>query len=188
MSCRYGSVPFHNFWHCVDVAHTTFLMLNRVKRRTGITQLEMLALLTAAVCHDLEHPGMAPGSACACHTGSDKYGWLAGRPVRLGPPLPPLLGLQARPTSEGRCTAARAQQTDGQRPQPVPQRALTKLPIRPRACTGSVATSAASPDVGAAGPALALRAQRRRCRPPSSLGLPDGLAQRLTPAVPRAQA
>ena len=59
VSLRYNDVPYHNFWHCVDVAHSTFLSLLKTRRRTSVTQLEMLGLLTAAVCHDLEHPGTA---------------------------------------------------------------------------------------------------------------------------------
>ena len=57
MSLRYKDVPYHNFWHCVDVAHTTFLCLSKTRHRTAVTLQESLALLVAAVCHDLEHPG-----------------------------------------------------------------------------------------------------------------------------------
>ena len=57
VSLRYNSVPYHNFWHCVDVAHTAFLCLSKTRHRTAATLQESLALLIAAVCHDLEHPG-----------------------------------------------------------------------------------------------------------------------------------
>ena len=48
--------PYHNFQHCVDVAHATFLMLVGV--RHAVSDLECYALLLAALAHDLEHPGV----------------------------------------------------------------------------------------------------------------------------------
>ena len=58
-------MPYHNFWHCVDVAHTTFLCLSKTRHRTAVTLQESLALLIAAICHDLEHPG-ASASPITC--------------------------------------------------------------------------------------------------------------------------
>ncbi len=48
--------PYHNFQHCVDVTHATFMML--LGTRGAVTDLECYALLLAAVAHDLEHPGV----------------------------------------------------------------------------------------------------------------------------------
>jgi len=48
--------PYHNFQHCVDVTHATFLML--LGTRWAVTDLECYALLLAAVAHDFEHPGV----------------------------------------------------------------------------------------------------------------------------------
>ena len=47
---------YHNFHHCVDVTHATFLMLLGI--RGAVSDLECYALLLAAVAHDLEHPGV----------------------------------------------------------------------------------------------------------------------------------
>lgn len=48
--------PYHNFQHCVDVTHATFLMLAGI--RAAVSDLECYALLLAALAHDLEHPGV----------------------------------------------------------------------------------------------------------------------------------
>ena len=48
--------PYHNFQHCVDVTHATFLML--VGIRAAVSDIECYALLLAALAHDLEHPGV----------------------------------------------------------------------------------------------------------------------------------
>jgi len=48
--------PYHNFQHCVDVTHATFLML--VGIRDTVSDIECYALLLAALAHDLEHPGV----------------------------------------------------------------------------------------------------------------------------------
>ncbi len=52
----YSKNPYHNFQHCVDVTHATFLML--VGIRAAVSDLECYALLLAALAHDLEHPGV----------------------------------------------------------------------------------------------------------------------------------
>eukprot|EP00887_Chlorella_sp_A99_P004144 scaffold23.g4144.t1 len=61
----YQDVPYHNFWHCVDVTHTTFAMIQRISRkarggrgRVQMTGLEKFALMIAALSHDLDHPGL----------------------------------------------------------------------------------------------------------------------------------
>ena len=84
---------FHNFWHSVDVAQvcvllcqmpisphslgtaqTVFLFLTLFKGQRLLTKLEQFGLMVAALCHDLEHPGMTLAvqrgllihSACWC--------------------------------------------------------------------------------------------------------------------------
>lgn len=54
----YRDVPYHNFFHCVDVTHATYRFIALVGRAVGLTQAERLALMLAALCHDMEHPGM----------------------------------------------------------------------------------------------------------------------------------
>ncbi|EFN56311.1 hypothetical protein CHLNCDRAFT_10254, partial [Chlorella variabilis] len=51
-------VPYHNFQHCVDVTHTTFMFIKRVAHKVVLTELEKFALMVAAVSHDLDHPGV----------------------------------------------------------------------------------------------------------------------------------
>lgn len=51
-------MPYHNFWHCVDVTHTTFAMIQRISRKVQMTGLEKFALMIAALSHDLDHPGL----------------------------------------------------------------------------------------------------------------------------------
>jgi hypothetical protein len=48
---------YHNFHHCADVTHATFMMLAGI--RGAVSDLECYALLLAAVAHDLEHPGVS---------------------------------------------------------------------------------------------------------------------------------
>ena len=53
----YREVPYHNFFHCVDVTHATYRFIALVSRAVALTQAERLALMLAALCHDMEHPG-----------------------------------------------------------------------------------------------------------------------------------
>lgn len=51
--------PYHNVYHCVDVSHATFLMINMLKdSNANLSQLECFALMVAAVAHDVDHPGV----------------------------------------------------------------------------------------------------------------------------------
>ncbi|KAL4448605.1 hypothetical protein ABPG75_005824 [Micractinium tetrahymenae] len=58
VSTIYQSVPYHNFQHCVDVTHTTFMFIKRVGHKVALTGLERFALMAAAISHDLDHPGL----------------------------------------------------------------------------------------------------------------------------------
>jgi hypothetical protein len=68
----YREVPYHNFFHCVDVTHATFRFIKLMGNRARMTPVEKLSLMIAALCHDLDHPGeahcpnrlMALGTAC----------------------------------------------------------------------------------------------------------------------------
>ncbi len=53
----YRQVPYHNFFHCVDVTHATFRFIKLVGSRARMTPTEKLSLMIAALCHDLDHPG-----------------------------------------------------------------------------------------------------------------------------------
>ena len=48
--------PYHNFQHAVDVAHTVCFLAQKSGSLLEMTDKERLALVAAALCHDLEHP------------------------------------------------------------------------------------------------------------------------------------
>ena len=52
-----NDVPYHNFYHVADVAHTVYRMITLSESFICMSQLEKYALLLAAVCHDMDHPG-----------------------------------------------------------------------------------------------------------------------------------
>ncbi len=54
---QYRQVPYHNFFHCVDVTHATFRFIRLAGARARMTPTEKLSLMIAALCHDMDHPG-----------------------------------------------------------------------------------------------------------------------------------
>ena len=52
--------PFHNFLHAFNVLQTTNVFATAIQKETGnaIGKLELFALFVAALCHDLQHPGV----------------------------------------------------------------------------------------------------------------------------------
>ena len=53
---NYYDNPYHNFKHAVDVLQATFFFLKNIKNHS-FSPLYTLALLVAAYCHDIGHPG-----------------------------------------------------------------------------------------------------------------------------------
>jgi hypothetical protein len=53
----YRKNPYHNFGHAFDVAQMCFKMVYKTKAQDLLTELDMLALMLAAICHDVDHPG-----------------------------------------------------------------------------------------------------------------------------------
>uniref|UniRef100_T1HID7 Phosphodiesterase n=1 Tax=Rhodnius prolixus TaxID=13249 RepID=T1HID7_RHOPR len=51
----YRHIPYHNFEHAFNVAHTVYVIL--LNNLDEFTQLEKICMLIAAICHDLDHPG-----------------------------------------------------------------------------------------------------------------------------------
>eukprot|EP00160_Parvularia_atlantis_P013517 Unigene2892_Nuclearia_a/m.8917 Unigene2892_Nuclearia_a/g.8917 ORF Unigene2892_Nuclearia_a/g.8917 Unigene2892_Nuclearia_a/m.8917 type:complete len:432 (+) Unigene2892_Nuclearia_a:735-2030(+) len=49
--------PYHNFRHAFDVAQGVFMFLHHDDMRSHLSPVETLALIIAAVCHDVAHPG-----------------------------------------------------------------------------------------------------------------------------------
>ncbi|KAK6617424.1 hypothetical protein RUM43_014433 [Polyplax serrata] len=54
---NYNEVPFHNFRHCFCVAQMMYVMIWSVDIPNKMGDLDTLILLTACICHDLDHPG-----------------------------------------------------------------------------------------------------------------------------------
>jgi hypothetical protein len=55
---HYYDNPYHNFQHAFDVAQMCLLFLTKSELREYLTKNDILALLTAALCHDLCHPAL----------------------------------------------------------------------------------------------------------------------------------
>ena len=66
VASRYRDNPFHSFRHAFTVAHTAYLFLTRsALRRTRLrADVDVLALMLAALCHNLEHGGVTNAYLC----------------------------------------------------------------------------------------------------------------------------
>lgn len=58
ISRKYRQVPFHNFYHAFNVTQTMYFFLKTGLASRVLGPLEIMACLVAAVCHDLDHPGL----------------------------------------------------------------------------------------------------------------------------------
>lgn len=54
---KYKDNPFHNFRHAVYTTQTIFVLLSTYQGDRFLHPLEIVALLIAAICHDVDHPG-----------------------------------------------------------------------------------------------------------------------------------
>lgn len=54
----HGSNPYHNSVHAADVTQAMHCFIQEKKIRGHMTNLEILSSIMAAVCHDLDHPGV----------------------------------------------------------------------------------------------------------------------------------
>lgn len=54
---NYRPVKYHNWRHALNVAQTMFAMLKTGKMERFMSELEILGLLVACLCHDLDHRG-----------------------------------------------------------------------------------------------------------------------------------
>jgi CheY-like chemotaxis protein/HPt (histidine-containing phosphotransfer) domain-containing protein len=54
----YKSNPYHNFTHAVDVLQFVYATLKIDRIYSFFSMLDILALIVAAIVHDLEHPGL----------------------------------------------------------------------------------------------------------------------------------
>jgi len=56
-ACMYDN-PYHNWYHVVDVTQTLFVLSRRTGLLERLSDWQRFALLSAGLCHDLEHPGV----------------------------------------------------------------------------------------------------------------------------------
>ena len=54
----YNDVPYHNAVHAADVLQACHFYIHRGLMRKWMTELEVLALYLACICHDYKHPGV----------------------------------------------------------------------------------------------------------------------------------
>ena len=52
-----GNVPYHNWYHAVDVAHCVFRFLSLCSMECFLSSHERYALIVSSLCHDIGHPG-----------------------------------------------------------------------------------------------------------------------------------
>ncbi|KAM6892856.1 high affinity cGMP-specific 3',5'-cyclic phosphodiesterase 9A-like [Lycodopsis pacificus] len=54
---HYNNIPFHNFRHCFCVTQMLYGLIWLTDLRSKISRIDLLIMLTSALCHDLDHPG-----------------------------------------------------------------------------------------------------------------------------------
>lgn len=54
---RYRPNAFHNLTHAVSVTHVSFAIVKTTEISSLLRPLDKLAILVAALCHDIDHPG-----------------------------------------------------------------------------------------------------------------------------------
>ena len=57
IQANYRNNPFHNFRHCFCVAQMCYGLIHLCDFKKIMTKVELVTLLTSAICHDLDHPG-----------------------------------------------------------------------------------------------------------------------------------
>lgn len=57
VASHYRDNPYHNFQHVVHVLHAVFMILMTTEANRCLTRVDQLALLIAALCHDIDHDG-----------------------------------------------------------------------------------------------------------------------------------
>ncbi len=65
---HYNANPYHCFQHGFSVMHFAFWMLRHTDAGLFLPKQEQLALLVAALCHDVDHPGTTNGFQIACES------------------------------------------------------------------------------------------------------------------------
>ncbi|XP_002131457.2 high affinity cGMP-specific 3',5'-cyclic phosphodiesterase 9A isoform X1 [Ciona intestinalis] len=65
---RYQDNPYHNFKHCFCVTQMAYSIICKLRLRNKVSVDHLGALLTAAVCHDVDHPGLNNSYHCHART------------------------------------------------------------------------------------------------------------------------
>ena len=60
VASHYRDNPYHNFQHVVHVLHAVYMILMTTEASKCLTRVDQLALLIAALCHDIDHDGAPP--------------------------------------------------------------------------------------------------------------------------------
>lgn len=55
---HYRDNPFHNFRHCFCVTQMMYVLIHSCQLSQYFSDLELCSLITACICHDLDHPGL----------------------------------------------------------------------------------------------------------------------------------
>ena len=63
---NYRDNPYHNFQHVMDVTHGVYRILRLTEDRLDLSDNERMSLMVAAICHDMDHPGV--NNAYLMHT------------------------------------------------------------------------------------------------------------------------
>eukprot|EP00029_Vermamoeba_vermiformis_P006361 TRINITY_DN246_c0_g1_i2.p1 TRINITY_DN246_c0_g1~~TRINITY_DN246_c0_g1_i2.p1 ORF type:complete len:638 (-),score=204.89 TRINITY_DN246_c0_g1_i2:202-2115(-) len=67
-SRRYRAVPFHSFYHAFNVTQTLYHFLTGCGAAKAFGSLELLAMIIATMCHDMDHPGLNNDFQRKAHT------------------------------------------------------------------------------------------------------------------------
>ncbi|XP_072882852.1 high affinity cGMP-specific 3',5'-cyclic phosphodiesterase 9A [Hemitrygon akajei] len=54
---HYNNIPFHNFQHCFCVTQMMYGLIWLTDLQSRMDDIDILTMLTSAICHDLDHPG-----------------------------------------------------------------------------------------------------------------------------------
>lgn len=54
---HYHNNPYHNFYHAFSVFQVSYLLTLETRARLIMNEIDILGLLIAAICHDVDHPG-----------------------------------------------------------------------------------------------------------------------------------
>jgi hypothetical protein len=55
---HYNNLPYHNWFHALDVTHFIYILYTITHFDRFLTNLEVLAIFLAAICHDIDHDGL----------------------------------------------------------------------------------------------------------------------------------